>query len=120
MNVFFIIGGKAYTPELNEGTILAGVTRDSVMTILDEMGIEVTEKRISVDDLIEAHQNGLFQEVFGTGTAATVSVIQELRYKDYVMNFDIANWKISTELKKRLDDIRNGKAEDKYGWLYKI
>lgn len=120
MNVFFIINGKAYTPELSEGTILAGVTRDSVMTILDEMGIEVTEKRISIDELIEAHQKGLLQEVFGTGTAATISVIQELRYKDYVMNFDTITWKLSPEIKKRLDDIRNGKVEDKYGWLYKI
>ncbi|HEX8333776.1 MAG TPA: branched-chain amino acid aminotransferase [Segetibacter sp.] len=120
MNVFFIIGGTAFTPELNQGTILAGVTRDSSMTILQEMGFEVAEKRISIQDIIDAHQSGLLYEVFGTGTAATISLIRELRYKDYVMEFDVENWRTAPELKKRLDEIRKGKSEDKFGWMYKI
>jgi len=85
MNVFFIIGDKAYTPELASGTILAGVTRDSVITILQEMGVEVIEKAINIDEVIEAHRAGTLREVFGTGTAATISPIRELRYKDYVI-----------------------------------
>ena len=120
MNVFFIIGGTAFTPELSQGTILEGVTRDSAMVILKEMGFEVAEKRISVQDLIEAHQSGLLYEVFGTGTAATISLIRELRYKDYVMEFDVENWRTAPELKKRLDEIRKGKVDDRYGWMYKI
>lgn len=120
MNVFFIIGDTAITPSLEEGTILSGVTRDSAMTILKEMGFKVEEKRISVDDIINAHKAGVLYEVFGTGTAATITQIKELRYKDYVMEFDIAKSKTAPELKKRLTDIREGNTEDKYGWMYKI
>jgi branched-chain amino acid aminotransferase len=120
MNVFFIIGNKAYTPGLDAGTILAGVTRDSVITILHEMGVEVIEKAISIDDITDAHQKGQLQEVFGTGTAATISPIKELRYKDYVMEFDVDSWKVSPEIKKRLDQIRNCEVADRYGWMYKI
>lgn len=120
MNVFFIIGDTAITPSLEEGTILGGVTRDSAMTILKEMGFKVEERKISVDDIINAHKAGVLYEVFGTGTAATITQIKELRYKDYVMEFDIAKSKTAPELKKRLTDIREGKTEDKYGWMYKI
>lgn len=120
MNVFFIIGDTAITPSLDEGTILGGVTRDSAMTILKEMGFKVEEKRISVDDLIDAHKAGILYEVFGTGTAATITQIKELRYKDYVMQFDVEHSRTAPELKRRLTDIREGKATDKYGWMYKI
>jgi len=120
MNVFFIIGNTAITPSLEEGTILNGVTRDSAMTILKEMGFAVEERRISVDDLMDAHKAGLLFEVFGTGTAATITQIKELRYKDYVMTFDVENSKTAPGLKKILTDIREGKRADKYGWMYKI
>ena len=120
MNVFFIIGNKAYTPELTAGTILSGVTRDSAITILHEMGYEVVESLISVDQLTDAYAKGELHEVFGTGTAATISTIRELRYKDYVMEFDVDNNKVAPELKKRLNDIRNGKVEDTNGWMYKV
>jgi branched-chain amino acid aminotransferase len=120
MNVFFIIGDTAITPSLDEGTILGGVTRDSAMTILKEMGFKVEERRISVDDLIDAHKAGLLYEVFGTGTAATITQIKELRYKDYVMEFDVENSRTAPQLKKLLTDIREGKTADKYGWMYKI
>lgn len=118
MNVFFIVGNEAWTPSLEEGTILAGVTRNSSLEILSEMGFTVNEKKISIDELIAAHTTGELKEVFGAGTAATISVIQELRYKDYVMHFD--SWKWAYELKQRLNDIREGRAEDKYGWMFKV
>ncbi len=120
MNVFFIIGNSAVTPALSQGTILAGVTRDSAMTILKEMGYNVEEKLISVDDLIDAHKAGILYEVFGTGTAATISYIKELRYKDYVMNFDVDNWKAAPSLKERLNNIRYGIETDTHGWMYKV
>lgn len=120
MNVFFIIGNKAYTPELTSGTILAGVTRESAIAILEEMGLEVVEKRLNIDELIEAHHAGLLREVFGTGTAATISLIRELRYKDYVMEFRVDEWKVANELKQRLNDIRSSKVPDRFGWMYKI
>ncbi len=117
MNVFFIIGKTAITPELSQGTILDGVTRQSSITLLKEMGFEVEEKQLSIDDIIQAYKAGLLYEVFGTGTAATISMIKELRYKDFVMQFDVDNWKTAPTLKKWLTDIREGRREDKYGWM---
>ncbi|RYY68763.1 MAG: branched-chain amino acid aminotransferase, partial [Chitinophagaceae bacterium] len=120
MNVFFIIGNTAITPDLDQGTILAGVTRDSVITVLKEMGFKVEERPLSIDDVIDAHKAGLLYEVFGTGTAATISSIKELRYKDYVMEFDVTKWKTAPEVKNRMNDIRYGKAADNNGWMVKI
>jgi branched-chain amino acid aminotransferase len=120
MNVFFVVGDTVLTPSLEEGTILGGVTRDSSMTILKEMGFKIEEKKINIDELIDAYKAGLLFEVFGTGTAATISQIKELRYKDFVMQFDVENSRTAPELKKRLTNIREGKVEDKYGWMYKI
>ena len=120
MNVFFIIGNTAVTPSLEEGTILAGVTRDSAMTVLKDMGFEVIEKKISIEDLMDAHRAGILYEVFGTGTAATISLIKEFRYKDYVMHFDTDKWKTAPELKQRLNDIREGRAADTHGWMYHV
>ena len=120
MNVFFIIGKKAYTPDLSTGTILSGVTRDSSITILQEMGYEAVESQINIDDLTAAYDKGELTEVFGTGTAATISIIKELRYKDFVMTFPVETVSVATELKKRLNDIRNSKVEDVHGWMYKI
>jgi branched-chain amino acid aminotransferase len=120
MNVFFIIGNKAVTPSLEDGTILAGVTRDSAIVMLKEMGLAIEERKISIDELMQAHRSGELREVFGTGTAATISLIKELRYKEYEMHFDTDNWKVAPEVKKRLNAIREGKSADEHGWLYKI
>ena len=120
MNVFFIIGDKAITPSLEQGTILDGVTRASSMTLLDEMGFKVEERPLGIDEIIEAYKSGILYEVFGTGTAATISLIKELRYKDLVMKFDVDKWKTAPMLKKWLTDIREGRREDKYEWMWKI
>jgi branched-chain amino acid aminotransferase len=120
MNVFFIIGNTAVTPDLNEGTILAGVTRNSTMVLLKEMGFNVEERSLSIDDVISAYKAGILYEVFGTGTAATISLIRELRYRDYVMEFDVDNWKTAPSVKAQLDAIRYGKVPDNHGWMYKI
>ena len=120
MNVFFIIGNSAITPDLTQGTILDGVTRQSAITLLKEMGYKVEERPLSIDDIIDAYKAGLLYEVFGTGTAATISMIKELRYKDFVMQFDVENWKAAPTLKKWLNDIRENRREDKYGWMRKV
>ena len=120
MNVFFIIGNKAITPGLETGTILAGITRDSVITVLKEMGLEVEERRLNIDEVIDAHKSGQLLEVFGTGTAATISMIKELAYKDYKMEFDVDSWKTAPAVKARLKAIRYGQAPDTYGWMQKI
>ena len=120
MNVFFIFGNKAVTPSLEEETILEGVTRDSVIAILKEMGIVVEERRINVDEVTDAYKSGKLSEVFGTGTAATISPIKELRYKDFVMNFDTDKWTIAPAVKKSLTEIREGKVADRFGWMVKV
>lgn len=119
MNVVFIIGNKAVTPDLKEGTILAGVTRNSALTVLQELGYTVEERPISVDELADAYKAGQLHEAFGTGTAATISMIKELCYRDLVMLFDTASWKAAPAVKKILDDIREGRREDKWGWMVK-
>lgn len=120
MNVFFIIGHTAITPNLDEGTILDGVTRASSITLLQEMGFKVEERPLSIDEIINAYKAGYLYEVFGTGTAATISMIKELCYKDFEMKFDVEKWKTAPLLKKWLTDIREGRKDDKYGWMWKL
>ncbi len=120
MNVFFIIGNTAVTPDLGAGTILAGVTRDSVIAVLKELGLSIEERSLSIDEVIAAHKAGNLVEVFGTGTAATISLIKELRYKDYVMEFDVNNWQIAPGVKERLNQIRYGQTLDSHGWMLKV
>lgn len=120
MNVFFIIDNIAITPSLEEGTILEGVTRSSVMQVLKDMGVTVEERKISIDEVVAAHNEGKISEVFGTGTAAVIAPIKELNYKENIMSFDVDNYDISDAVKKRLTDIREGTAEDKYKWMWKV
>ncbi len=120
MNVFFMIGNTAITPGLTDGTILAGVTRDSAIQVLKDMGYSVEERALSIDEIIAAYEKGDLKEVFGTGTAATISMIRELKYKDFVMHFNTDSWKISPELKHRLNAVRYGLEPDIHGWMVKV
>jgi branched-chain amino acid aminotransferase len=120
MNIFFIIGNKAITPDLKSGTILAGVTRDSVIQLLHEKGFTVEERALAIDEIVSAYKEGTLSEVFGTGTAATISMIKELKYKDFVMNFDVEKWEVAPSIKERMTDIKEGRAGDKYNWLVRV
>ncbi|MEO3945119.1 branched-chain amino acid aminotransferase [Gorillibacterium sp. CAU 1737] len=116
MNVFFKVAGEVITPELN-GSILDGITRQSVMHLLRSWGIPVTERRISIEELAEAYKKGELEEAFGTGTAAVISPVGRLSWKDVDMR--IGNGSIG-ELSQRLYDsitgIQTGKLEDSFGW----
>ncbi|NQW79268.1 MAG: branched-chain amino acid aminotransferase [Chitinophagaceae bacterium] len=120
MNVMFVIDGKVITPSLERGTVLKGVTRDSAIILLRDMGYVVEERNLSVDEIVEAHKKGLLQEVFGVGTAAVVSYIINLTYKDYSMDFDLDKLKVAPALKQHLNDIRVGNVPDKHNWLEKL
>lgn len=120
MNVMFVIDGKVITPSVEKGTVLKGVTRNSSITILREMGYEVEERFLSVEEIVEAHKKGLFTEVFGVGTAAVVSYISRLAHGEYVMDFEVDALKVAPALKKHLNDLRMGNIEDKHGWLIKL
>lgn len=120
MNVVFIIGNKAVTPDLEAGTILAGITRDSALTLLKDMGLTVEERPISIDEVTSAYKAGTLKEVFGTGTAATISLISELKYKDLSMQFDVDKFDIALGIKSRLNDIRYGRSADIHNWMLSV
>lgn len=118
MNIFVVIDGKVLTPSLDEGTILPGVTRDSVITLLKEWGIPVEERRISIDEVADAHNSGVLEDAFGAGTAATISQIKAIGYKDdeFVLpSFEERT--ISKRLLEAITSIKDGKLEDTHGWL---
>lgn len=120
MNVFFIIGDEVVTPALS-GSILGGITRLSCIEILRDMGLKVSERRVSIDEVIEAGKNGTLKEAFGTGTAAVISPVGELKYGDSIVS--VNNGKIG-EVSQKLYDILTGiqwgKIEDKFGWTTSI
>lgn len=120
MNVFFLIGNKVITPSLEEGTILPGVTRDSAIELIRDIGYVVEERAISIDELIEAHQKGEVKEIFGTGTAATIAYIQELGYRDHHIQLDIDQWTVAPTLRKLMNDIKYGTTPDTRGWLFPV
>lgn len=120
MNIFFKINGTVVTPKLN-GSILPGVTRDSVIALCREWGVPVEEKVISVDEVVAAAESGAMEECFGTGTAAVVSPVGELRYEEERMA--IGGGKIG-ELTQKLYDtitgIQLGKIEGPKGWSVEV
>ena len=121
MNVFFIINGVCRDSFPGRWIpYLIGVTRGSVITLLQEMGLKVEERKIHIDELLDAYKKGVLDEVFGTGTAATIAMIRELKYKDQVMQFDVNKLKTAPTLRKWITDIREGRREDKYGWMWKV
>jgi branched-chain amino acid aminotransferase len=120
MNVFFVIGEKVLTPDLESGTILEGVTRDSAIEVLRQEGYMVEEGPIHIDEVIRAYQAGELREVFGTGTAATISMIKELKYEDFDIKFDTDAWTVAPTVKRVLTDIREGRRKDTRGWMFKV
>jgi branched-chain amino acid aminotransferase len=117
MNIFFVIDGVLVTPPLDSGTILPGVTRNTVIQLAKELDIPVKEERISIDDVWEAHKNGILNESFGTGTAATISPVGLLHYKGE--SITINNNEIGTISKVMYDTItgiQHGLLEDTNNW----
>ena len=120
MNVMFKINGKVVTPKL-VGSILPGITRKSIIELLKSEGVEVEERLLSVDELIEALENGTLEEAWGCGTAAVVSPIGELAYKGkkYIINNGQIG-ALTQHLYDTLTGIQWGKVEDKFNWVCKL
>ncbi|TND02856.1 MAG: branched-chain amino acid aminotransferase [Bacteroidetes bacterium] len=120
MNLMFVIDDVLITPPLGD-TILAGITRDSVLTLARDWKMKVQERRIAVDEIFDAHARGHLQEAFGTGTAATIAQISTIGHegKDYELP-PVPQRYFSNKVGKALDDIRRGRAEDKHGWVVKV
>lgn len=121
MNVFFVLNKKIVTPDLSDGTILAGVTRDSVIKLLKEKGYTVEERPISIDEIKEYYAKGELNEAFGTGTAAVIAPIAELFYEGKTLELPpVETWEISNWISKELADIRYGRTEDTHHWMMKV
>ena len=117
MNIFFVLGDELVTPELN-GSILPGITRDSVIQLASSWGMKVSERKITIDEVIKAHGEGQLTEVFGSGTAAVISPVGELKYDETVIS--IGDGKVGPVSQKLFDAIKAiqyGQGEDALGWV---
>mgnify|MGYP000966416626 CR=1 FL=1 len=119
-NAFFVIDGEVITAPL-EGTILPGITRDSVIQLLKDWGVKVSERRITIEDIFNAYDEGRLSEVFASGTAAVISPVGELGWTDkkIVIN-DGKIGPLSQKLYDTLSGIQLGKIEDKFGWTVEV
>lgn len=117
MNIFFILGDEIVTPALS-GSILPGITRDSVITLARSWDYKVSERRISIDEIITAHQDGSLKEVFGSGTAAVISPVGMMKYGEDVFTIGDGNaGPFSRKLFDALTDIQYGRAQAPEGWI---
>lgn len=120
MNCFFKIDGVIYTAP-TVGTVLPGVTRMSCIELLKKWGYPVSEDRLAIDDVIRASENGTLEEVFGTGTAAVISPVGELRYEDKVASINGGNiGELTHKLYDTITGIQWGKLPDDMGWITKL
>ncbi len=120
MNVFFVLDGKAITPPLS-GTILPGVTRDSALTLLREMGVSAEERQIPIDEILSSHAAGKLTEAFGAGTAAIVASIACIRYRERDLQFPgVGDSSVAARLRSRLVAIQTGREPDKHNWLLPV
>jgi branched-chain amino acid aminotransferase len=116
MNIFFKIGGKVVTPPLG-GSILPGVVRDSVLTLLEDWALPVEERRITIDEVVAAFRDGELEEVFGAGTAAVICPVASIGFRGEV--FQVANTppgELTLRLYDELTGIQYGKLPDRHGW----
>ncbi len=120
MNVFFVLDDRVVTPELS-GTILPGVTRESIITLLRDEGRKVEERRISIDEVVAAHGEGRLRESFGTGTAATVTHIRRIWCDDQDLVLPpVDERRIGPAIRDRLVAIMTGTAPDPHGWVERV
>jgi branched-chain amino acid aminotransferase len=120
MNVFFKIDGTVVTPELN-GSILEGVTRTSIIELLNHWGIPVSERRISMEEIKNAFHDGKLEEAFGTGTAAVISPIGEFFWEDEKLLINGGKTgTLSKQLYDTLTGIQRGEVKDPFNWVREV
>jgi len=120
MNIFFVIGDEIITPQLS-GSILPGITRKSVVELGKSWGLKVSERKISIDEVLEAQGNGTLKEVFGSGTAAVISPVGEIKYGDELITIGGGSvGALSQRFYNSLTDIQYGKTEDPFGWIVPV
>ena len=120
MNIFFVIDDEIITPELN-GSILPGITRKSVIELAKHWNEKVSERKISIDELTQAHSDGRLKEVFGAGTAAVISPVGQIKYGDQIITInDNQTGPVAQKYYDAITDIQYGRAEDPMGWIVPV
>ncbi len=120
MNIFFVIDGKVITPALT-GSVLPGITRKSAIEVCRSRGYEVEERKISIEEIAKAYDDGKLDEVFGTGTAAVISPVGHLKWNDKIMTInDNKIGKVSQMLYDTMTGIQWGKLPDEFGWIFPL
>jgi branched-chain amino acid aminotransferase len=119
MNIFFVFKDEIVTPS-TLGAILKGITRKSAIEIMQSKGQQVTEREISIDEVVTRYQAGELVEIFGTGTAALVANVEEIKYQDLSIRLDSSNWKLSVAIRDEINGMRFGTMEDKRGWTVPV
>ncbi len=119
MNLFFVINGKILTPE-TDGAILKGITRDTAIQLFRQNGYEVEVRKITIEEIMQAGQNGSLTEIFGAGTAAVVAKVKELRYKDQSIYLNAENYPIASWIYDQFIGIRNQSIPDVNGWVEEV
>ncbi len=120
MNLYFVYGNKIVTPSLT-GSILEGVTRDSLLTVARDLGYEAEERRVSIDEWQADSENGTLTEVFACGTAAVITPVGTVKRAD-------AEWKqsdgepgeVTVKLREALLDLQRGTRDDTHGWMHQL
>lgn len=118
MNIFFKINGKFITPSL-DGSVLAGITRSSVIELLRSKGFSVTERPVSMLEILDAYDKGTLEEAFGTGTAVGIAMIDEIGYQDRVIKLP-SNNPVTGDVNDTLAKMKSGLAEDPFGWFVPV
>lgn len=119
MNIFFVFKNEIVTPDTS-GTILKGITRASALEILRGEGHVVNERELSIDEVLTRYQAGDLVEVFGTGTAALVANVEEIKYDDVTITLPNNTWQVSTAIRDEINGMRFGTIADKRGWTVPV
>lgn len=117
MNIFFVIDNELVTPAL-DGSVLSGITRDSMLQLAEMWNIKTSERKISIEKVLEANESGGLQEVFGSGTAAVISPVGKIKYGDQEITInDMQVGPLTDRLFRAITGIQYGKAQDPRGWI---
>ena len=121
MNIVFEIDGKLITPSEGSDTILKGVTKRSVLEIAESWGVELEERKITVEEIVEGLRNGKVTDAFGAGTAATIAHIAKIGFRDEIFELPAVDTReISNKIKDYLTDLKTGRIADEFNWCLKV
>lgn len=119
MNVFFVLKNEIVTPKLN-GSILAGGVRECTLEVLKKWGTPAVERTITMTELVSAYEKGDLKEMFGTGTAAVITPVSELQFKNKTLKMEYSNNSISHKLYEEFTSVQHGLKKDPYNWISPI